>query len=245
MELGWPFLAALFGAFCLGVSKAGFPGLALVNVVIALEVFGEKASIGIVLPMLVFCDILVYPLFRKYSSWKAAIPLLLISLVGIVIGWTVLDRIDDQITRRIIGGIILFMLVLQLTRKFQENFLRTLPDSKGFLIGSGLAIGFTTMMANAAGAVYSIYGLVHRLPKFEFMGLSARLFLLINIIKLPFLADLDLITKESLSINLMLVPGILVGIFLGKNLLKRLPQSLFEWLLYAFSAIAAVRLLLF
>ena len=85
IDFGWPFIAALFGSFCLGVSKTGFPGLALVDVVIAAEVFGAKASIGIVLPMLILCDVIVYPLFRKHSSWKEMVPLFVTAFIGIVL----------------------------------------------------------------------------------------------------------------------------------------------------------------
>ena len=35
-------LIALFGAFSLGFSKTGFPGLAMVNVLILAELFGAK-----------------------------------------------------------------------------------------------------------------------------------------------------------------------------------------------------------
>ena len=68
-------LIALLGAFCLGFSKTGFPGLAMVNVLILAELFGAKPSVGIIVPLLVACDLTVYPLFRKYSSWKEVLPL--------------------------------------------------------------------------------------------------------------------------------------------------------------------------
>ena len=43
---------ACLGALCLGISKAGFPGLAIVNVLVIAELFGAKNSVGIILPML-------------------------------------------------------------------------------------------------------------------------------------------------------------------------------------------------
>ena len=44
---------ALVGALCLGLSKSGFPGLAIINVIIIAECFGPKNSVGIILPMLI------------------------------------------------------------------------------------------------------------------------------------------------------------------------------------------------
>jgi uncharacterized membrane protein YfcA len=236
---------ALFGAFCMGFSKTGFPGLAMVNVLLMAEIFGAKKSLGLILPLLVVCDLLVYPLFRKYASWRAVWPLMIPALAGVFIGYFLLKDISDLTARRTIGGIILFMLALQALRTYHQNFLQHLPDSKFFLVGSGLTIGISTMMANAAGSVYSIYALVHRMEKMNFLGIGARFFLFINIFNFPFMANLDIINPWSLKIGLTLLPGIFVGILLGKRLVTKIPQRVFEILLYAFSLIAGVRLLFF
>jgi uncharacterized membrane protein YfcA len=236
---------ALLGAFALGISKTGFPGLAMLNVLIMAELFGAKASVGIVLPLLVVCDLLVYPLFRRHASWRAVLPLLPGAIGGVVIGYFLLGRISDEVARRAIGGIILFLLVLQIARTRYTAFLTHLPDSRAFLGLSSLTIGISTMLANAAGPVYSLYALVHRMPKNEFLGIGARFFLFMNVFKLPFNTDLGIINSDSLRIDLGLLPGILAGILLGRKLISRVPQHVFEILLYAFSAIAAIRFLFF
>ena len=238
-------LLALFGAFCLGISKTGFPGLALVNVLLIAELFGAKNSVGIILPLLIVCDLVVYPLFRKYSSWKAVWPLIPVCVVAILGSYFLLDAFDDLTARRVIGAIILLMLILQLLREFYRQFLVSLPDSRIFRWISCILIGVSTMLANAAGPVYSIYALVHRMKKEDFMGVGARLFLFLNILKVPLLGNLDLINAESLKLNVLLIPGLLVGIFLGRKMIHLVPQRVFEYLLYAFSLIAAVRLLCF
>ena len=75
--------------------------------------------------------------------------------------------------------------------------------------------------------------------------MGARFFLLVNLFKIPFLGNLDLINAESLKLNLLLLPALFIGIFTGKGLVRHVPQRLFEWLLYGFSALAGVRLLFF
>jgi uncharacterized protein len=236
---------ACLGALCLGVSKTGFPGLAIINVLIVAELFGAKNSVGIILPMLVTCDLLVYPLFRKYASWQMVWPLVPVTLAAVVGAWLLLDSLNDQSARRVIGIIILFMLVLQLIREFRREFLEHLPDSRLFRWFSCLLIGVSTMLANAAGPVYSIWALVHRMKKEEFLGVGARFFLLVNLFKIPFLGHLELINRESLSLNALLLPALIVGILLGRRLIHLIPQRAFEILLYGFSALAAIRLLLY
>lgn len=239
------YAGALCGAFCLGFSKTGFPGLALVNVLLMAELFGAKESVGIILPLLICADITVFPMFRRYAKWSDVVPLLIPISFGLVAGYLVLGRIDNSVARPAIGGIILGMVGMQLLRVYRQQFLANLPDASSFRWGSGLVIGVSTMMANAAGPAYSIYALVHKMPKEKFLGIGARTFLLVNIVKVPFLADLDIITTRSLAIDAAVLPGVIAGIFVGRRLIARIPQKMFELLLYIFSIIAGVRLLLF
>jgi len=236
---------ACAGALCLGVSKTGFPGLAIVNVLLIAELFGAKNSVGIILPMLIVCDLLVYPLFRQYASWKMVWPLVPVTLGAVVGAWLLLDALNDQTARRVIGVIILFMLILQLVREFRREFLEHLPDSRIFRWFSCLLIGVSTMLANAAGPVYSIWALVHRMKKEDFLGVGARFFLLVNVFKVPFLGQLQLINTESLHLNALLLPALISGILLGKQLIHLVPQRAFEILLYGFSALATIRLLIY
>lgn len=245
-DVTWIAIAlACLGAFSLGISKAGIPGLAIVNVLIIAETFGAKNSVGIILPLLVVCDLIVLPLFWKHATWKMILPLVPVTFLSIVGAWYLLDAFDDLTARRVIGGIILLMFFLQLAREFKKEFLIHLPDSRWFRWISCILIGVSTMLANAAGPVYSIYGLVHKMPKMQFLGIGARFFLLVNLFKMPFLGQIDLINPESLKLNALLLPALLVGIFIGRKLIDHIPQRIFEILLYAFSAIAGIRMLLF
>jgi len=239
------YAAALCGAFCLGFSKTGFPGLALVNLLLMAALFGAKESVGIILPLLICADITVFPMFRKFARWSDVVPLLIPIAFGLVAGYLVLGRIDNSIARPAIGGIILGMVGMQLLRVYRQQFLTNLPDAPAFRWGSGLVIGVSTMMANAAGPAYSIYALVHKMPKEQFLGIGARTFLLVNIVKVPFLTDLNIINVESVKIDVALLPGVFAGIFIGRKVIARIPQKMFELLLYVFSIVAGCRLLFF
>ena len=238
-------LLALFGAFSLGFSKTGFPGLAMVNVLILAEMFGAKASVGMIVPMLIVCDFTVYPLFRRYSSWKEVWPLLPPTFVGLIAGYFLLDYVTESTARKGIGAIILLMLALQLGRLQLGQALGRLTHSAGFKWVSGVLMGSSTIMATAAGPVFSIYALVEKMTKETFLGVGARCFLLLNIIKLPMVANLELINAQSLRVNLLVLPARFVGIFICRKIIRIIPQKGFEILLYIFSAAAGIRLLFF
>lgn len=238
------FLLALSAAFCIGMSKAGFSGISLISVFIMADLYGAIPSTGIVLPLLIFADLAVYPAFMKHGSWQPVWKLLPATILGLGIGWWLLGVIpSESVARKAIGGCILAMVALQVLKAWKPAFSDRLAASRSFGTAAGVAGGITTMLANAAGPVIQLYLLSRRLPKMELLGIGARFFLLVNILKLPLSGSLDLITAETLRDNLKIAPGVLAGILAGKWLILRVPQRVFEWMIIGFSLLAAARLL--
>lgn len=233
---------ALLAALCIGLSKAGFSGISMVSVVLLADIYGSKASVGLALPLLIAADLMAYPAFLKYGSWRPVWKLLGPALLGIAVGWWVLGGISEITARRVIGGCVLVMVALQVFRRWQAAGFDGLAGSKGFGLGAGVLGGFATMLANAAGPVIQLYLLARRVPKMELIGIGARFFLLINLIKVPLNARLALITPESLLENLKLLPAVAVGIVGGKWLVQHVPQAAFEWMIVVFSTLAGLRL---
>jgi uncharacterized protein len=233
-------IAALF----VGLSKAGFSGISLLAVFIFTDLFGAKASVGFALPLLVVADLTVYPAFRNHGSWQPVLRLLPTALLGMVLGWWCLSRISDATAKHIIGVSILLMVIVQFIRQRFPAQMNRLVDSEGFGLGAGVAGGMTTMMANAAGPVIQLYLLTRRIPKMEQLGVSARFFLVINLLKVPFTSQLGFFHRENLFWQLLLAPMVVGGVLLGKRLIQRVPQRAFEWMVMVFSIIAGLRLLL-
>jgi hypothetical protein len=100
--------------------------------------------------------------------------------------------------------------------KKQKN---PMPNNQLFSNTMGLGAGFTTMVGNMAGAFSNLYFLAMRLPKEHFIGTVAWLFLIVNAFKIPFhIWVWHTITIQSISINLMLLPFLLIGFGLGLKL---------------------------
>lgn len=240
------FSLALLAAFCIGMSKAGFSGISLISVFIMAEIYGVVPSTGIVLPLLIFADLAVYPAFMKHGSWKPVWRLLPATVLGLAAGWWLLGVITSEpVARRAIGGCILAMVLLQALRAWKPGLSDRLAHSRSFGTAAGVAGGITTMLANAAGPVIQLYLLSRRLPKMELLGIGARFFLLVNLLKLPLSGSLNLITPDTLLDNARCVPGVIVGILAGKWLIQRVSQRVFEWMVIGFAILAAGRLLLF
>jgi uncharacterized protein len=241
--MSWFYMVALLAAFCIGLSKAGFSGISMVSVFLLADLYGAKASVGLALPLLIAADLMAYPAFMKHGSWRPVWKLLGPALVGLGAGWWMLGWIDDALARRVIGGCVLLMVVLQVSRRWNPHVFDRSVESRGFGLGAGVLGGFATMLANAAGPVIQLYLMARKVPKMELIGIGARFFLLINVLKVPLNARLALITSDSLLENARLLPGVVLGIFGGKWLIRHVPQAAFEWMIVMFSTIAGIRLL--
>ncbi len=236
-------LLLLIGAAGIGVSKSGFAGVSMLHVLIFAFVFGAKDSTGALLPMLIIGDICAIWFFGKSVEWKQVSRLLPPSMVGVVIGTGLMDQMPEEIFRPTVGVIILCLTGIQILRIWKPGMFDHFPHKWWFAWALGLLAGMTTMMANAAGPVVALYLLAVALPKLELVGTSAWFFLTINIFKLPFSYSLGLINFTTLAIDFAFAPGILMGMLLGKWMVHRIPQKLFDSLLLLFTGAAALRLI--
>ncbi len=234
----------LLATFTVGISKAGFSGASLLSVAIFTHLFGPKVQAGLALPLLIVADLIVYPAFRKHGSWSDVWRLLPAALVGVAIGWWGLAVLEKNLTERLIGVTILVMLGLLSVKLVHPVWLKRMADHRAFGTAAGVTGGATSALANAAGPIIQLYLLSRQIPKMELIGIGARFFLLINLIKVPLNRGLGLITAETLLTGLWLSPGIVAGVLAGKWLLKRVPQRAFEWMIVGFAALAAARMLI-
>lgn len=241
---GWVLALALLGALCIGLSKAGLAGTATLTVVLMARAFGAKPSVGLVLPLLIAADFMGYWINRHGGSWRAVWRMAPPAMIGVLIGSKLLAHIDNGTARTVIGWLIIGLLAFKLLLDAQRNTLIALTEHKAFSWSMGLGAGITTMLANAAGPVMTVYLLAQRLEKKEYLGVFTRFFLFINLFKVPFGANLGIINPRSLMTNLVLLPAVVVGILMGWQILRRIPQQSFEWLLFGLTLIAAVWLIL-
>lgn len=241
-ELNWlQWSIAIITAFSIGLTKTGIAGLSVLFIPLMAEVFPARASTGIVLPMLMFADIFAVAYYRKHAVWSHLLKLMPWTAIGIVMGYLALGRVDDAQLKPIIGAIILVMLLINfLLGHGREGTL--IRNSRWFAIGMGIAAGVTTMMANVAGTIVSIYFLAMKLPKTDFIGTGSWFFLILNWFKVPFSMSLGLITIDSLQLNIMIFPAVALGALVGILSLKRIPERKFGVIVQILAAISAASL---
>lgn len=227
-------------AFLVGFTKTSVGGVGILAVLLMALAIPGKASPGVLLPMLIAADIMAVLYYRRECQWGILLKLLPFTLVGIIIGYAFLRVAPDVNFEKIIGWIILTMLGMDLFLTSNMKNRMQGPILTGIV---GAFAGASSMIANAAGPVFGVYLLQLNLKKSEFVGTRSWFFLVINIIKVPLAVNLDLVTPETLTLNVMYLPVILLGAVLGYKFLTYINIRVFGILIRIAVLAAAMRLI--
>jgi len=238
---GWIVIALC--SVLVGIAKTGVPGVGILVVPLMAAVLPARSSVGVLLGILILADLFAAGYYRRNAKWHHVLRLLPAAFAGIIAGYFGLKVVTSEQLKPIIGIIVLAMLGINYWRTKIKGEDAPIPTQWWFAVGLGLLAGVTTMMANAAGPAMIIYLLAMRLPKIEFVGTSAWFFFIINWLKVPFSASLELMTAESLKLDLMMLPFIAIGAATGILVLKRIPQKVFNTVVQILAAAAAIKLL--
>ncbi|CUR60834.1 Sulfite exporter TauE/SafE [metagenome] len=237
-------LVLCLAALVVGFAKTAIGGLGTVAVAMYAAVLPARESTAALLLLLLVGDVVAVSKYRRDCDWGLLRHLIPGVLPGLAVGAVVLALVDDLTLRRGIGVVILVLVVLQLVLSRRRNL--DAPSSgwpRPARVGSGIAAGFTTMVANAGGPVMTLYLVGQGIDKRRFLGTTAWFFFGVNLCKLPFSAGLGLFDTEMLWTALVLAPLVLVGAFVGIRVAGRMRQSSFDLAVLTASALSALALI--
>ena len=218
------YLLAFLATLMLGLSKSGIKGIGVIIVTIMALVFGSKDSTGILIPMMIFADIFAVIYYHRHTQWHFLGKLLPSMVVGVLIGVWIGNDIPEILFKQLMAALILLTVVVMFVIDRLNK--KIIPNHWLFSGSMGLVSGFTSMIGNLAGSFSTIYFLAMRLPKNEFIGTAAWLFFIINIFKLPFhIFVWKTVNIDSLRVNLLLFPAVILGFFLGVFLVKKIQNE--------------------
>ncbi len=229
-----------FAAFLVGFTKTSVGGVGILAVLLMALAIPGKASPGVLVPMLVAADIMAVVYYRRECQWHLLIKILPLTIAGLLCGFLFLWAVPDYNFEKLIGWIILLMLALDisLTSNIKQHL-----NGRIFTGVAGVLAGASAMVANAAGPVFGIYLLQMGLKKGEFVGTRSWFFLILNATKVPFSVSLGLITKETLTLNALFLPVILIGAIIGYRVLKFINIRVFGFLIRLAVLAASARLI--
>jgi uncharacterized membrane protein YfcA len=227
-------------ALLVGFAKTAVGGLASISVAIFASVMPARESTAAILLLLLTGDLVAVWHYRRNADWPLLRRLVPMVLPGLALGALFLAIVDDTVLRRSIGVLLLVLGMLQLLLYWRSPDSTRVGGSRAAAFGTGLAAGFTTMTANAAGPVMTLYLVAQGVEKRRFLGTSALFFFGVNLCKIPFSAGLGLFTSNTLQRTLLLVPWVLLGAWAGLHGAKRLSQRRFDQAVLATTIVSAV-----
>lgn len=226
-------------ALCIGLSKTGVHGAGMVAVPLLATIFGGQLSSGIMLPMLCLADVMGVWYYHRHASWPHLRKLIPWAVLGIVVGTAVGGMINDETFKLVMMVIIVISIVVMIW--MERGHKEDVPDYYWFGALCGVGAGFTSMIGNLAGTFAAVYLLSMRLPKNSFIGTSAWFFMVINWLKVPFhVWWWETISWNTLFLDLLTLPVIGLGAWLGVIIVKNLSEGAYRWFIIGMTIVAAI-----
>ena len=223
-----------------GVANGGFGGaVAILAVPIMALLMAPAQAAAILLPILVVMDFVVVYSYRGHFDARALRLLLPGALVGVLAGYLLADRMNDDLMRLLVGAVALLFgaqaLLGWLSRVGREHR----PVAAGAF---GALAGFTSFSIHAGGPPLTMYLLPKQLPPLVYAGTAGLFFWVVNLAKLPPYYALGQFTSDNLLYSAALVPVAPVGVLLGKRLVRLSHPKVYYRIVAVFLIIVGAKL---
>lgn len=223
-------LACLF----IGLSKGGFGGpvpVAMLTPLLSL-IMPASQAVGIVLVPLLIGDVIAVSFYwRKWDMARVKL-LLPAAIIGIIIGEILLISLANSgqnlVLKRILGAFTL-MVVLYKVGSNQLKMLKYEPRQWHGHVAGWLA-GFGSAVANVGAPPYTAYMLLQNVTDpVKFLGTTSLFFMLVNLIKLPFVLTSSNILDLHLLVSILwALPIIPLGAYVGRRFVNAINPKVFE-----------------
>lgn len=225
------FVAALF-AEVIG-TLAGF-GSSTIFLPIALFFYDFKTSLVLVALFHVFGSIGRITFFRQSIHWKLLLQFGLPSVIFTIIGALLVNYISQPLLKLILG---VFLVVFVVSSLWKPQ-LRLKQNNQNSFLGGGLS-GFFAGLIGTGGAIRSAFLTTFRLEKAVYLSTAAVISLAVDLTRIPIYLKNDFLPRELFVLVPFLFLTAIVGSFIGKKLVVRIPQELFrKWVLVAIGMVS-------
>ncbi|OMH32186.1 sulfite exporter TauE/SafE family protein [Motiliproteus sp. MSK22-1] len=235
-------LSLLTAGLITGFSKFSVGGMGLLILPVLMIAFPGTQALGILIPIYIITDLMAIAMYRKDIAWPVLARLLPVGFVGVALGGWLLSEINTEMFTMMLGITIVLIVVLGVWLDHKPAKFMRHPTSAYI---TGLCAGFVSLIANAAGPLFSLFMMEQRLSKEAYVSTRAWGFLIINLAKVPVLWFLGLVNWQTTLVSLQCLPGLIVGAAIGYQLLRHLKLNQFKWLIRLMATIAAIKLFAF
>ena len=155
-------------------------------------------------------------------------------VIGEIVGWLIFDYFNDQILTGLIGLIAIITAFNYGWRRIRSGKQSSVEIAASVsrrifqrgAIWCGLS-GISSFVSLSGGIPAQVFLLPHALARQSFVGTLCVYFFVINIVKIPFYAEIGIFSEATLTVSLWLLLVIPLGVFIGKWLNNHISDQIF------------------
>lgn len=243
------YLAVAAAALLIGLTKGGLSvGGPVLTILLSLAM-PTRVAIGVLLPLLILGD--GFALWAHWRRWDRA--LLVRLLPGGVVGVALASLWLRSMSERVLQLALVVVTVLFVVHRLAQPLLaarwtvagETLRARSGPGLAAGTASGITSTVAHVGGPPIAMYLLATGIPARSYVATLAAFFTVVNWVKVPGYLAAGLVHIGLLVRLAPLAPLVPLGIVIGRWVVVRISQAVFDRLvlgsLLAGAALLVVR----
>jgi uncharacterized membrane protein YfcA len=229
-------------ALLIGLSKGGMGAVLVVATTPLLsQIMTVPHAISLALPLLIIADGFALALYWKRWESRFIRQMLPAGVVGVAVGTVLLWALPELTLRRVLGLFTLAFIVYWVAReRLQKIEYRPRPWHAW---AAGGASGLGSALANTGAPPFTAYMLLQQVQPVVFAATTTLFFAIINLLKIPGLLAAGLFDPADIARWAWAIALIPVGVWLGRWLIARIDQRVFERALLVLLAMAAGLLL--
>lgn len=231
------FVAALFAATLAAVT--GFGGAAVLLPVLV-AVFGMREAVPILTVAQLIGNGSRVWFNRGELRWKVVGWFALGGIPAALIGGYLFAAAPLAGLTRLLGA---FLLLVVVWRHLRPRLHTTFPTPVFAGIGAGAS--FVSALLGSVGPIMAPFFLAYGLVKGAYIGTEALSTVVMHVFKLIAYGQKAVLTWQDAYIGLVLGPVMVLGSYLGKRIVDRVPERVFVWLIEAVLIVAGAVFLFF
>ena len=180
--------------------------------------------------------------YLKFVTWKRLLPIVASFIIFSTIAICLLDKIEGQAMRRILG--ITLILISLYFSFFKARLQKLIRPTKGWQYGTGAASGIMGGLFAMHGPPVVLYLIVSEPDKDHYMGMIQTYAVVTNITMLAVRAFNGYVTPAVGSSYIYSLIGLAIGVIAGNWAFKHIPNRLFTYIVYAYIGVSGLIMLL-
>ena len=235
------YAVAIPSVFTLGLSKGGFSGVGMLSLPLMALVMPPLQAAAIMLPILVVQDMIGIWAFRRTWDRRNLAIMLPGAVIGILLGYLLAAELSQAAVELALGLICIAFGLRQLYAQFAAKA-PAIQANVPLGVISGMAAGFTSMIAQAGAPPVQMYLSRQQLPRDHFVGTILIFFATVNLLKIPPFIALGQFTGATLVTTAALMPLAIVSTWIGIWLVRRVSGPTFFSLVYLLLILVGLQL---